>query len=284
MIPAQFSYHSPEDLSQTFKLLNELGSKAKILAGGHSLLPMMKFRFAEPQHLVDIGKVRELKGITVSADSIMIGAMTTENEILDYPDMEELCPLLYKATGLIADPQVRNKGTIGGDIAHGDPGNDQPTVMLALDASFKLASSTGERIVKADNFFLGTYQTALKPEELLTQIIIPRKTANHACGFRKLKRKTGDFATAACAVTLIKDDKQCRNVRIGLTNLGPKSFRATQAETLLNTQPLSEDSINAAVYLAMQACEPAQDQRGDTQYKTKMAGEMLLRALNDAIA
>ena len=284
MIPPHFTYHAPTDLPGVFSLLNEFGSKAKLLAGGHSLLPMMKFRFAEPKHIIDLGNLADLKKIEVTDDTITIGAMASENDIVRYPGMETLCPLLFKATGLIADPQVRNKGTIGGDIAHGDPGNDQPSVMLALDASFELVSASGTRIVKADQFFIGTYQTVLQPGELLTNVIIPREMANRPWGFRKLKRKTGDFATAACALTLTIENKQCRDVRIALTNLGPKSFRAEHAEWLLNSQPFSDESMDAAIHLAMEACEPAEDQRGNTEYKIQMAGEMLKRALSDAVA
>jgi len=282
MIPSHFNYHNPTELSEVFSLLNEFSGKAKVLAGGHSLLPMMKFRFAEPGHLVDLGGVASLKGITVNDNEIVIGAMSSENDLLRFPEMETICPLLYKATLLISDPQIRNRGTIGGDIAHGDPGNDQPSVMLALDASFKLESLEGSRIVKADDFFLGTYQTVLKEKELLTQIIIPFKQAKKRNGFRKLKRKTGDFATAACALTLNLDNGRCSDVRIGLTNLGPKSFRAYKAEWLLNNNALNENTINAAVTLAMEACEPAKDQRGDPEYKKSMAGQMLKRALQDA--
>lgn len=284
MIPSNFNYHAPVELEQVFSLLNEFGSEAKLLAGGHSLLPMMKFRFAEPAHLVDLNGVAALKGIEVTEEFIIIGAMNSETSLLTFSGMETLCPLLFKATGLIADPQVRNRGTIGGDIAHGDPGNDQPAVMLALDASFQLESAGSSRVVKADDFFLGTYQTALQPGELLTNIIIPRETANNRCGFRKLKRKVGDFATAACALTLTIEDGHFSNVRIAMTNLGPKAFRAERAEWLLNSKLVSESSINAAVHLAMEACEPAKDQRGDAEYKTMMAGEMLRRALSDAIA
>ncbi len=282
MIPSHFSYHNPTELSQVFDLLSKFSGKAKVLAGGHSLLPMMKFRFAEPGHLVDLGGVEALKGIKVNESEIIIGAMSKENDLLRFPDMETICPLLYKATLLIADPQIRNRGTIGGDIAHGDPGNDQPSVMLALDASFKLESSKGSRVVKADDFFLGTYQTVLAEQELLTQIIIPIQQAKKRNGFRKLKRKTGDFATAACALTLTLDNNQCSDVRIALTNLGPKSFRSYKAEWALNNNTLNEDTINAAVTLAMNDCEPAKDQRGDPEYKTSMAGEMLRRALLDA--
>lgn len=283
MIPANFNYHSPSNLEEVFALLREFGQQAKVLAGGHSLLPMMKLRFAEPKHLIDLGDIASLKGIEVNEEVIFLGAMTSEADILNYPDMEILCPLLAKATRLIADPQVRNKGTIGGDIAHGDPGNDQPSVMLALDATFHLQSAQGKRIVKADEFFLGTYQTAIQTGELLTGISIPRTSANYRHGFRKLKRKTGDFATAACALTLVKEGDQCRDVRIALTNLGPTSFRAERAEWLLNSHPISPDCIDGAVHLAMQACEPVKDQRGDSTYKTQMAGEMLKRALEDAL-
>lgn len=284
MIAPHFKYHAPTNLEEVFALMSEFGSTAKLLAGGHSLLPMMKFRFAEPKHLIDLGTVEGLKGIEVTEESLIIGAMSSENDVLRYPDIEKICPLIDKATRLIADPQVRNRGTVGGDIAHGDPANDQPSVMLALDATFELVSATGTRLVKADHFFIGTYQTALQSGELLTKIIIPRAAASKRCGFRKLKRKTGDFATAACALTLTLDGNQCSDVRIALTNLGPKSFRAEHAEWLLNSQPLSDDSINAAVHLAMQDCEPAEDQRGNIEYKMKMAGEMLKRALSDAIA
>lgn len=284
MIPPHFTYHAPTDLPDVFSLLHEFGSKAKLLAGGHSLLPMMKFRFAEPKHLIDLGNITALKKIDVTDNAIIIGAMASENDILRFPDMEALCPLLFKATGLIADPQVRNKGTIGGDIAHGDPGNDQPSVMLALDASFELATATQTRTVKADQFFIGTYQTVLQPGELLTKIIIPRSMANRPWGFRKLKRKTGDFATAACALTLTIENEQCHDVRIALTNLGPKSFRAEHAEWLLNSQPFSDECVDAAIHLAMEACEPAEDQRGNSEYKIQMAGEMLKRALHDAVA
>lgn len=282
MIPSHFNYHNPTNLAQVFALLSEHSGEAKVLAGGHSLLPMMKFRFAEPTHLVDLAGVEALKGITLNDSQLYIGAMTSENDLLRFANMEQVCPLLYRATELIADPQVRNRGTIGGDIAHGDPGNDQPAVMLALNAQFHLESSAGRRIVAADDFFFGTYQTALAADELLTGISIPLEQANKRFGFRKLKRKTGDFATAACALTLNYEQGQCSDVRIALTNLAPKSFRAYQAEWLLNNHPLNQDSIDAAVELAMQACEPAKDLRGDAQYKTKMAGEMLQRALLDA--
>jgi len=161
MIPREFEYHAPRSLPEAIALLKQYGEDAKLLAGGHSLLPMMKMRFAEPAHLVDLGRLPELKGIREVGNALHIGAMTTENELIWSPLVQKKCPLLVEGARLIADPQVRYKGTIGGDISHGDPANDHPALMLALGASFVLKGSGGERVVPADGFFLGTYSTAL---------------------------------------------------------------------------------------------------------------------------
>ena len=202
MIPREFEYHAPRSLPEAIAFLKQYGDEAKLLAGGHSLLPMMKMRFAEPAHLVDLGRVAELKGIRQVGNAIHIGAMTTENELIWSALVQQKCPLLVEGARLIGDPQVRYKGTIGGDISHGDPANDHPALMLALGASFVLKGSGGERVVPADGFFLGTYSTALKPGEILTEIRIPVPAAGTGWCYAKLKRKTGDFATAAAAVLL----------------------------------------------------------------------------------
>ncbi|HYP70751.1 MAG TPA: FAD binding domain-containing protein, partial [Variovorax sp.] len=173
MTPAAFEYHAPSSVDAAVALLAELGPEAKLLAGGHSLLPMMKLRFAVPTHLIDLGKVDELRGIRQAGDEIRIGAMTTEAELLRSPVLAEKLPLLVEGVRSIADPQVRYKGTIGGDISHGDPGNDHPALMLALDASFVLAGPRGERVLKADGYFLGLYTTQLEADELLAEIRIP---------------------------------------------------------------------------------------------------------------
>src|SRR5258705_4139484 len=199
MIPRDFEYYAPKSISDALGLLTQFGDEAKLLAGGHSLLPMMKMRFAQPSHLIDLGKIPELKGIREESGTIRIGAMTTENDLVWSKLLQDKCPLLVEGARLISDPQVRYKGTLGGDIAHGDPGNDHPALMLALGASFVLKGASGERVVPAEGFFVGTYDTLLKPGEILTQICIPVPAAGTGDCYAKLKRKIGDFATAAAA-------------------------------------------------------------------------------------
>jgi len=284
VIPRPFEYHAPHSLSEAITLLNQHGDTAKLLAGGHSLLPMMKLRFAQPDHLIDLGKLSELKGIHEAGNEIRIGAMTTENELIWSALLQAKCPLLVEGARQISDPQVRYRGTIGGDISHGDPGNDHPALMIALDASFVLAGQHGERVVPADGFFLGTYMTLLEAGEIMTEIRIPTPTAGTGSCYAKLKRKTGDFATAATAVTLRMQGGRVAEVRIVLTNVGQTALRATGAEQSLMGNAPDEAAIDNAARLAMSICEPAEDLRGDVEYKTAMAGEMTRRALQTALA
>ena len=284
MIPAGFEYHAPRSVADAVRLLGELGPDAKLLAGGHSLLPMMKLRFAQPSHLIDLGKIPGLRGISQSGSEIRIGAMTTEHELLRSTLLAEKLPLLVEGVGWIADPQVRYKGTIGGDISHGDPGNDHPALMLALDASFVLTGPRGERVVKADGYFLGMYSTLLEPDEILSEIRIPIPAAGTGWSYQKLKRKTGDFATAATAVLLQMKGSSVAKVNIALTNVGPTPLKAREAEAYLAGKALNETSLNEAARLAMSICEPTADQRGDAEYKTAMCGEMTRRALQAAAA
>jgi len=282
MIPREFDYHAPQSVPDALGLLTRFGDEAKLLAGGHSLLPMMKMRFAQPGHLIDLGRIRELKGIRESGGTIVIGAMTTENELIWSELLQQKCPLLVEGARLISDPQVRYKGTIGGDIAHGDPANDQPALMLALGASFVLRSLSGERVVPAEGFFVGTYDTLMKPDEIMTEIRIPVPAPGTGYCYAKLKRKIGDFATAAAAVTLRIKGETVQEVAIALTNLGATPLKARAAEDALRGRPMTDASIAAAAELAMGICEPAADQRGDVEYKKAMAGEMTQRALRTA--
>jgi carbon-monoxide dehydrogenase medium subunit len=282
MIPREFAYHAPRSIPDALALLNQFGDEAKLLAGGHSLLPMMKMRFAQPGHLIDLGRIAELKGISEKGGTLHIGAMTTENELIWSKLLQEKCPLLVEGARLISDPQVRYKGTIGGDISHGDPGNDHPALMLALGASFVLRSTTGDRIVAADGFFVGTYDTLMKPGEIMTEIRIPVPAAGTGYAYAKLKRKVGDFATAAAAVVLRMNGDTVREVAIALTNVGPTPLKASAAENALRGKTLTDASIAAAADLAMSICDPATDQRGDAEYRTAMAGEMTQRALRTA--
>jgi len=282
VIPPSFEYHAPRSIGEALSLLGKLGGDAKLLAGGHSLLPMMKLRFAQPEHLIDLGRIPDLRGIREEGANLLIGAMTTEAELLASSLVRNKVPLLAEGVASIADPQVRYKGTIGGDICHGDPGNDQPALMIALDASFVLSGPKGQRTVKADGYFLGLYSTQLAPDEILTQIRIPLPAAGSGWSYQKLKRKTGDFATAATAVLLELKGANVAKVAIALTNVAPTALKARAAEAALIGKPINEASLSAAARLAMSICNPATDQRGDAQYKTAMCGEMTRRALESA--
>jgi aerobic carbon-monoxide dehydrogenase medium subunit len=284
MTPSAFDYHAPRSVDDAIKLLGSLGDDAKLLAGGHSLLPMMKLRFAEPKHLIDLGKIAALKGISQVGNEVHIGAMTTEHELINSKLLADKVPLLVEGAGWIADPQIRYKGTIGGDISHGDPGNDHPALMLALDASFVLKGAGGERVVKADGFFLGLYSTLMEPGEILTQIRVPIPAAGSGGSYCKLKRKTGDFATAATAVMLQMQGGKVAAVRIALTNAAPTALRATAAEAALVGKALDNATLNEAAKQAMAICDPMADQRGDADYKRAMCGEMTRRALQAAAA
>ena len=284
MIPPAFDYHAPQSVADAVKLLASLGSDAKLLAGGHSLLPMMKLRFAEPAHLIDLNRIAALRGIREEGGTIVIGAMTVENDLIASSLLKAKLALLPEAALQIADPQVRNRGTIGGDIAHGDPGNDHPAIMLALDAVFTLEGPKGRRQVAADGFFRGTYMTAMAEDEILTEIRIPALAPKTGSAYQKLKRKTGDWATAAAAVVLRLDGGKVSHARIALTNVAPMALRAKDAEAALLGKPLSEATVADAVAKARAICDPAEDLRGDREYKTAMAGQMLARAISQAAA
>jgi len=284
MIPPPFDYHAPASVADALKLLTSLGDEAKLLAGGHSLLPMMKLRFAQPAHLIDLNKIAELQGIREDGGVIVIGAMTRENDLIDSPLLAAKVPLLPEVARQIADPQVRNRGTIGGDIAHGDPANDHPAVAIALDATFVLTGPKGSREVKADAFYHGMYATELAADEILTAIRIKPFAPGTGYAYTKLKRKTGDWATAGAAVVMTMSAGKVASVRIGLTNLGPAALRAREAEAALTGKAPDAAAIAAAAQAAMAICDPAEDLRGNRDYKLAMAGEMLRRALKQAAA
>jgi len=284
VIPPAFDYHAPRTVGEAIALLSSLGDDAKLLAGGHSLLPMMKLRFAQPGTLIDINRIPELRGISESNGVIRIGAMTSENELIASPLLQKHLPLLVEAALLIADPQVRNRGTIGGDIAHGDPGNDHPAIAMALDATFELQGPKGTRQVKAVDFFHGTYMTALAEDEILTAILVAPFAAGTGYAYQKLKRKTGDWATAGAAVILRMSGGVVSHASIGLTNVAPTALRASAAEAALVGHSLTESTISLAASAVRSICDPAEDLRGDVEYKTAMAAEMTKRAIRAAAA
>lgn len=282
MIPAEFEYHKATSIQDA---INQLGAHedSKLLAGGHSLLPMMKLRFAEPPTLIDINGIEELRGIRLEGDTICIGAMTTENELIESDILQQHCPLLVEAARLVADPQVRNRGTIGGDVVHGDPGNDHPAVMLALDATLVLQGPGGERQQPANGFFLGTYWNDLQEHEILVELRVPviRQGVGH--GYSKLKRKTGDYAVAGSPVVVELDGDVCRDIRIALTNVAPMAIRAEAAENVLRGKVIDDALIEQAAAEVIAACDPAEDLRGDIQYKSHMAAEMARRSIRAAL-
>ena len=282
MIPPAFEYHAPRSIGEALSLLSSLGEDAKLLAGGHSLLPMMKLRFAQPSALIDINRIPELRGIREEGGRIRIGAMTSENELIASKLLQDKLPLLAEAALLIADPQVRNRGTIGGDIAHGDPGNDHPAIAMALDATFVLQGPKGERQVNAVDFFHGTYMTALAENEILTAILVTPFAPGTGSCYQKLKRKTGDWATAGAAVVLRMAGGVVTHASIGLTNVAPTALRARDAEAALIGKALTDATLDAVVKAVRGICEPAEDLRGDAEYKSAMAGEMAKRAIRTA--
>ena len=240
---------------------------------------MMKLRFAQPTHLIDLNKIAALRGITEEGGTVCIGAMTVENALIDSALLQAKVPLLADAAKMIADPQVRNRGTIGGDIAHGDPGNDHPALAIAVDASFVLEGPKGRREVAADGFFHGTYMTDLAEDEILVQIRVPAFAPKTGWAYEKLKRKTGDWATAAAAVVLRIDGGVVSHARITLTNVAPMALRANDAEAALLGKPLTDATIAVAAAKAMAICDPAEDLRGARDYKTAMAGQMVKKAI-----
>ena len=283
MIPGDFAYHRPGTVDEAVALLGQHGDEAKVLAGGHSLIPLMKLRLAAPAHLIDITRIGALKGVRETDGELRIGAMTTETELIASDLLWRKCPLIPEAAKLVADPQVRNLGTIGGSLAHGDPGNDQPAVMLALGASLVLRGPDGERVVPVENFYVATFETQLDPHELLTEIRVPVPPPGTGHSYRKLKRKVGDFATAAVAALITLEGATCSRAAIALTNLGPTPVRVTEAENLLTGKAIDDDAIDQAAALAVAASDPVEDLRGSTAYKKQMAGEMTRRAIREAL-
>ncbi|GAB4391101.1 MAG: xanthine dehydrogenase family protein subunit M [Kiloniellaceae bacterium] len=283
MIPGSFSYHAPTTVEDAVGLLAELGDEARPLAGGHSLLPMMKLRLAPLEHLVDLRKIADLKGIREEGGTLVIGAMTTQAEILASDVIAGHCPVIQETAALIADPQVRYVGTLGGNVANGDPANDMPALMQCLDASYVLTGKGGSREVKARDFYEGAFFTALQEGEILTAVKLPIPPAGHGYAYEKLKRKIGDYATAAAAVVITMAGGSCKTAAIALTNVGETPLYAEAAAQALVGTAVDKAAIDQAVSLAEGITAPASDGRGPADYRTKMAGVMLRRALQRAL-
>jgi carbon-monoxide dehydrogenase medium subunit len=279
VIPASFEYHRPTSIKEAVGLLAQWGDEGRALAGGHSLIPMMKLRLASPAHLVDLAGIAELKGTRTDGNDIVIGAMATQHELAGSDLVAGKIPLLRETSLQIADPQVRYVGTLGGNVANGDPGNDMPAVMLCLNATYQIMGKGGERRVAARDFYQGAYFTALEPGDVLTAIRIPIPPAGHGYAYEKLKRKIGDYATAAAAVVLTMSGGKVASCSIGLTNVAETPLWAQEAGKILAGSALDAATVKKAVAAAEAITAPAADARGPAHYRSKMAGVMLTRAL-----
>lgn len=282
MIPGTFDYHRPASVEDAVALLARLGEDANILAGGHSLIPLMKTRLASPEHLVDLSGIGNLKGISVKGDEVVIGAMTTQFELISSEDLGRHIPIIAETSRLIADLQIRYKGTFGGNVANGDPGNDMPALMMCLGAIYSVTGPDGSREIAARDFYQGAYFTALEHGEILTAVRIPIPSPDHGYAYEKLKRKVGDYATAAAAVVITMAGGKCTSASIGLTNVSETPLWASDAAALLVGTSLDKASVDAAVAAAEAITQPASDMRGPAEYRTKMAGVMVRRALERA--
>jgi carbon-monoxide dehydrogenase medium subunit len=279
VIPGSFAYHRPTSVSDAIALLADLGDEARPLAGGHSLIPMMKLRLAMPRALVDLAGIAELRGTRPESDSVVIGATTTMAELIASDCLAASIPIIRETGLVIADPQVRARGTIGGNVANGDPGNDMPALMQCLNASYLTRGSNGSREIAAREFYQGAYLTALRPGEIVTAVRIRIPPAGHGWAYEKLKRKVGDYATAAAAVVLTMRGGRVAQVAIGLTNVGDTPLFAEQAASILTGSTLDAPTVDRAIAAAEAITAPASDGRGPAAYRTKMAGVMLRRAL-----
>lgn len=285
MIAENFNYDAPTTLEEAISLLHEYGDDAKILAGGHSLIPMMKLRFASPTHLIDINNIPGLAYIKEEDGVLKIGAMTREVEVEDSEVIKSKYHIFGDATKLIADPQVRNFGTLGGNLAHGDAANDHPAVMMALGAEVEITGKDGKRTVSIDEFFHGFYMTAVQHGEVLTEIRIPAASGNYGTAYHKAERKVGDYATAGVAAMIqIGDDGKCTKAGIGLTNVNSTPMRSARSEEVLMGSDLSESVIAQAAQYASEDCNPSDDLRGDEDYKRHLVKVITKRMINLAIS
>jgi aerobic carbon-monoxide dehydrogenase medium subunit len=280
MIPSSFEYHRPESVADAVALLGKHGDEARAIAGGHSLIPMMKLRMAEVAHLVDLQAIDGLKGISIKDGEIIIGAMTTQHELIADNALAKAVPIIREASLQIADPQVRYVGTIGGNVANGDPGNDMPGLMQCLDAVYDLVGPDGEREVKARAFYEAAYVTARRDDELLVSIRFSAPEGGYA--YEKQKRKIGDYATAAAAVLIEKSGGKCSSASIAMTNLSDTPVWCEAAADALVGTGLESDAMAAAISAMQDAIDPQEDNRGPVDFKKHVAGVILRRAIERA--
>jgi aerobic carbon-monoxide dehydrogenase medium subunit len=281
MIPAAFDYELAESVDQAIELLGQHGEDAKIIAGGHSLLPLMKLRLARPSVVIDIDRLSDLEYVRDAGDMVEIGALTRMCKLVNDPVLAEHNPLVAYAAGQVGDPQVRHRATIGGSIAHGDPASDPPVVMLTLDAEFVAKGPGGERTIAAGDFFTSLFETALQPTEVLTAIRVP-KLAGAGWSYQKFHRRAIDWALVGVAAVVERSDGSISSARVGLTNMGLTPLRASGVEAALAGAPA--DGLAAAAEHAPEGTSPPSDSNGSAEYRRELSKVLVRRALDEALA
>ena len=284
MFPAAFDYRAPASLAEAVDILRERGDDAKVMAGGQSLIPLLKLRFSQPGLVVDIGRLPNLSGVSRQDGHVHVGALTRHVDIERSAELRGMVPILPDAAHWIADPLVRNRGTVGGSICHADPSGDWGSVMLALDADFVAHSHSGDRVIHAVDFFQGPFTTALRPDEILTEIRIPTGSSRSAGSYHKLERKVGDFATVAVAVQVELDGDRIKRAGIGLTAVSDRNLKAVDAEKALAGKEANEAAFAEAGRLAAGAADPKSDLRGSAEYKKDVVRVFVQRGLKAAVA
>jgi carbon-monoxide dehydrogenase medium subunit len=277
MIPASFEYEVAESPEHALSLLADRGD-AKLLAGGHSLLPALKLRLSRPGLLVDLGRLAELSYVRDAGEHVAIGALTRHQEVADDATLQEHCPIVPRVAGQVGDPQVRHRGTIGGSLAHGDPASDLPAVMLALEAELVVRGSGGERTVPAAEFFTGVFRTAVEPSELLVEVRVPKLGASMGSSYVKFARRAQDWATVAVAAVVERTNGSIGAARIALTNMGPVPTRAGEAESAL----AGGASVEEAAALVGNGTEPRSDHAASAAFRRHLATVLGRRALEEA--
>lgn len=282
MITSSFEYYKPDSVDGVISLLSEWGDDARVIAGGHSLIPVMKQRMTDIAHLIDLGGIAALKGISIDGGTVTIGAMTTQHELITDEALAKAVPLIREASLQIADPQVRYLGTIGGNVANGDPANDMPGLMQTLDATYHLTGADGNRTVQAREFYEAAYFTAREDDEILTAVSFNAPSGGYA--YEKQKRKIGDYATAAAGVLISVEAGKCSAASVALTNLSDTPVYCEDAVDVLVGSTLDDAAIKAAVTAAVDASDPVADTRGPVEFKKHVAGIIIKKAITSAIA
>jgi carbon-monoxide dehydrogenase medium subunit len=280
VIPAPFDYDVAESLDHAIELLGTGGGDAKLLAGGHSLIPAMKLRIARPEKVVDIGRLSDLAYVRDGGTHVAIGALTRHAAVAADPLLAEHCPIVSFTAGQIGDPQVRHRGTLGGTLSHGDPASDMPAVMLALGAELVAHGKGGERVILATDFFTGVFETALAPDEVLVEARVPKLGASTGWAYLKANRRAQDWATVGVAALVHRDNGSVAGASVGLVNMGGTPLRAKAVEDAL----ASGSSAADAAALVAEGAEPPSDQAGSSEYRAHLAQVIARRALEQALA